>query len=523
MRARDRHTIETLGVSAELLMESAGRAVAEAVLRERAGRGGGVLVVCGGGNNGGDGLVAARHLAAVGVPVRVAWVGDPRRLSAESSANRERARRLGIRIEGAALRPQGASLIVDALFGTGLARPVEGAAAAAIRRMRAARPRARVVAVDLPSGVDADTGQPWGVAVAADVTVTLGLPKLGLALEPGRGLAGRIVVARIGIADEAPGAPPEAALWTAAAAAATLPVRPADGHKGRFGHVLVAAGSRGKTGAAALAAQGAARIGAGLVTIACPAGVNEILEVKCTEPMTAPLPDTPDGAFAAGALAPLLALARERDVTALGPGIGRDDETQKLVRDALGRLAHPLVLDADGLFPFEPAAGRRAGARASLAGLKARKAATILTPHPGEAARLLGTRADEVNRDRVTAARRLAETSGAVVLLKGAASVVAAPDGRVVVNPTGGPELGAGGTGDVLTGVVAGLVGQGLPAFEAAALAAWIHGRAGDRLGERCGAAGVLASEVADELPAVIAELAAVREVEADGLAVPFP
>jgi NAD(P)H-hydrate epimerase len=252
--------------------------------------------------------------------------------------------------------------------------------------------------------------------------------------------------------------------------------------------------------------------------------VNEILEVKCTEPMTAPLPDTAEGAFAAGALAPLLALARERDVVALGPGIGRDDETQKLVRDAVARLARPLVLDADGLFPFAPVVGaRRRGAGGSLDGLKGRRAATILTPHPGEAGRLLGLPADGVNRDRVTAARRLAEASGAVVLLKGAASVVAGPDGRVAVNPTGGPVLGAGGTGDVLTGVVAGLVGQGLPAFEAAVLAAWIHGRAGDRLTGRGAAAGVLASEVAGELPAVIAELAGGSESEADGLAVPFP
>src|SRR5690606_6554904 len=219
----------------------------------------------------------------------------------------------------------------------------------------------------------------------------------------------------------------------------------------------------------------------GLVTIACPAGVNEILEVKCTEPMTAPVPDAADGGFAATALEPLLRLARERDVVALGPGIGRSEETQKLVRELAARIARPLVVDADGLFPF---------AEHALDALKARRAATILTPHPGEAARLLGIPAADINRDRVGCARRLAERSGAAVALKGAATVVAAPDGRVAVNPTGGPVLGTGGTGDVLTGLVAALRAHRLAAgrsrgrgadvqagaFESTALAVWLHG-----------------------------------------------
>jgi NAD(P)H-hydrate epimerase len=525
MRALDRHTIETLGVRGELLMESAGRAVAEVVLAERAAAGGGeVLVACGAGNNGGDGLVVARHLALLGVPVRVALVADAKRLAPDAAANRERARRAGVRID-ATLRAAGAGVIVDALLGTGLTRPVTGPPAAAIRRINAARPRARVVAVDLPSGLDADTGQVLGAAVQADVTVTIALPKLGLALEPGRSLAGRIIVARIGIADRAPGVRPDAALWTAAAAAARLPARPRHGHKGTFGHVLVVAGSRGKTGAAALTAEAAARAGSGLVTIACPAGVNEILEVKCTEMMTAPVPDTAEGALATAALAPILALARERDVVALGPGLGREDETQKLVRDLVVRLARPLVVDADGLFPFAAESARRGkGAVAAPSAWKARKAATILTPHPGEAARLLGSSAEDVNRDRLAAARRLAEATGAVVLLKGAASVVAGPDGRAVVNPTGGPTLGTGGTGDVLTGLVAALLAQGVEPFEAAALGAWLQGRAGDRLAARRGAAGILAGEVAAELPAVREELRlAGAGGEPETLAVPFP
>jgi hydroxyethylthiazole kinase-like uncharacterized protein yjeF len=543
MRALDRHTIETLGVPGALLMESAGRAVASVVLAERAAAGGGaVVVVCGGGNNGGDGLVAARHLALLGVPVRVALVGDSRRLAPDAAANLARARAVGVAIETRGVRVAGAAVIVDALFGTGLTRTASGAPAAAIRRIAAARPAARVVAVDLPSGLDADTGQAHGPVVSADVTVAIALPKLGLALEPGRSLAGRIVVARIGIADRAPGVAADAELWTDAAAAARLPARPADGHKGRFGHVLVIAGARGTTGAAALAAEAAARAGAGLVTIACPAGVNEILEVKCTEMMTAPVPDGADGGFAATALGPLLALARARDVVALGPGIGRSEDVAKLVRELAMQVPGPLVIDADGLFPF---AASRARERASDAfdALKARKAATILTPHPGEAARLLGIPAAEINRDRVGACRRLAERSGAVVVLKGAATVVAAPEGRVAVNPTGGPALGTGGTGDVLTGLVAALIAQRIgsgpvrrggrdpvvAAFECAALGVWLHGRAGDRLAARRGSTGVLAGEVAAELPETIEGLrrrapdAAATTVRGDGLALPFP
>jgi NAD(P)H-hydrate epimerase len=292
-------------------------------------------------------------------------------------------------------------------------------------------------------------------------------------------------------------------------------VRPPDAHKGSFGHVLVVAGSLGKSGAAALAAQGGLRAGAGLVTVACPAGLHPILAVKCTEAMTAPVPDTGEHAFAAAGEEAILALARERDVVALGPGIGRAAETQALARGLAKRVEKPLVIDADGLFAF----GTDPGA------LKARRAPTIVTPHPGEAARLLGVAAGEVNRDRPAVARRLAERSGAVVLLKGAASVVTAADGRTRINPTGGPALGTGGTGDVLTGVVAALLAQGLDPFEAAALGAFVHGHAGDRIAGRGGAAGLLAGELAEELPPAMEDLrAAARSgARSDHLALPFP
>jgi NAD(P)H-hydrate epimerase len=353
--------------------------------------------------------------------------------------------------------------------------------------------------VDLPSGLDTDTGQPLGEAVQADLTVTLGLPKLGLALEPGRSLAGEIVVARIGIADAAPGVVPRAGLWTRAAAATHLPARPRAGHKGSFGHVLVIAGSQGKAGAAALSALGAARSGAGLVTIACPESTNDVLQAKLTEVMTAPVPELASHAFGSQAEKPVLELAAARDVAALGPGIGRAEETRAFVRHVTRALASPLVLDADGLVAFADA----------LAELRARSAPTVLTPHPGEAALLLGATPAEVNRDRPAAARRLAAESGAVVVLKGAATLVAEPDGTLLVNPSGGPALASGGTGDVLTGVIAGLLAQGLAARDAAALGVYVHGAAADLLAERRFAAGVLAGEVADALPDALRALAA--------------
>ena len=519
MRALDRYTIDTLGVPGELLMESAGRAVAEAALGLLR-PGGSVLVVCGRGNNGGDGLVAARHLHALGVPVRVALLGDAAALRGDAAANLRRAHAAGVAIEGERWRIPTAGVIVDAIFGTGLSRPVEGAAAGCIRRIAAARAGhldlLRVVAVDLPSGLCADTGQVLGAVAPADLTVTLAFPKPGLALEPGRTLAGRVRVAQIGSAQSAPGVALATELLTRAGAGALLPARPADGHKGSFGHALLVAGSEGKTGAAALAAHGAARSGAGLVTVACPAGLNDVLELLCTEAMTAPVPDTAQRAFATSAAEAVLALAATRDAVGLGAGIGRSAETLAFVVAVSKRLDRPLALDADALFAF-------AGEPERLA---SRGAPCVLTPHPGEAAALLGSDAAALNRDRLGAARRLAQMTGCVVLLKGAATVTAAPDGRAIVNPTGGPALASGGTGDVLLGIVTGYLAQGLEAFEAAALAAFVHGAAADRIAERVGPSGLLASELAAELPETAQRLRLAAGAAARtgaGLALDFP
>ncbi len=521
MRALDCHAIETLGVSADTLMENAGRAVAEELLCELP-SGAEVSIVCGRGNNGGDGLVAARHLHQLGIDVLVILLGEAANLSADAASNLDRACRVGVPLAAPEWQLPSRGIVVDAIFGTGLSRDVEGVEAEWIRRINVcrenARGRVRVVSVDLPSGLCADTGAVLGSCVEADVTVALGLPKIGLALQPGRRVAGRISIAKIGVGNPQARRLPRAELWTRAYAGSRLPARPAAGHKGSFGHALIVAGSEGKTGAAALAAEGAARAGVGLVTIACPAGLNDILEIKCTEAMTAPVADTPERALASSATESIIALAATRNALGLGPGIGRSEETQALVVSLAKRLEIPLVIDADGLYPFarEPD------------WLCERQAPTVLTPHPGEAAMLLGIEVSEVNRDRPAAARELAKRLDSVVALKGAATVTAAPDGRIAVNPTGGPALASGGTGDVLLGMLTGFVAQGLDAFDATALAVFIHGAAADRLAKRAGPSGHLAGEIALEVPAATADLHAdsIAAAHGDfraGFAVSFP
>lgn len=519
MRALDLHTIEKLSVPGEVLMESAGRALVDFVFQQARSRlarpDAEVLVVAGPGNNGGDGFVAARHLALLGVPVRVALLGVAASLRGEARSNCQRARAVGVRVESpdslSSELPR-AGVVIDALFGTGLKRVVEGAAAGFIGAINGlqAVPEVAVVAVDLPSGLDADTGQPLGHAVVADATLTIGSPKIGLALEPGRSLAGSIGVARIGIAESIPGeavgkGPEAARLWTRSEAGQRLPERPASGHKGNFGHVLLVAGAEGMSGAAALAATAALRSGAGLVTLACPAGLRDVIEAQCTEAMTVALPETGGRALAEAGLDAALVLAADRSVVAMGPGVGEDPETRALLQGLARGVEVPLVIDADGLNAF-------AG---SVALLRNRPAGTVLTPHPGEAARLLESDAQAVNRDRVGAARELARVSGAVILLKGPGTVVARPDGRAIINPTGGPNLATAGSGDVLTGLVAALLARDMEAGDAAALGAYVHGLAGDRIALRRGQAGMLAGELAEELPGAVQEL---REEGAKGV-----
>jgi len=513
MQALDRVSIDSLGVPGEVLMESAGRALVEPTLRllgAKAQAGGRVVALCGAGNNGGDGFVAVRHLIAEGIAAEVLLLGDPDRLPADAAANWRRLELAGLRCR--VFSPQDASIVwaeildsaavvIDALFGTGLSRAVEGGFARAIEALVDWRGTAgadhRILSVDIPSGLCADTGQVLGVAVEADETITISSPKIGLALEPGATHAGQITVARVGIQDPDPARLPRAELWNAMAAAARLPVRGHAGHKGSFGHVLVLAGSTGKTGAGALSARAAVRAGSGLVTLAYPIGLEAELAALPVEVMSAPVAATPSGSLSRGGEKAIEELVAARDVVALGPGIGQDAETAELIERLVERIDRPLVIDADGLNAL---VGR-------LECVRERQALTILTPHPGEAARLLDTTAAALNADRIGASRVLAESSGAVVVLKGARTVVADPSGRALVTPTGGPNLATGGTGDVLTGIIAALLASGVTPFDAAGLGAWWHGATADHLALRGRDFGLLASELADALPVVAAEI----------------
>ena len=520
MQSLDRYTIEHEGVSSEALMERAGRAVFECVLERLARRPENdrqVWVLCGPGNNGGDGFVVARLLAAEGVQVQVVEVGGRPGRQGAAAIHREQALRAGITVTPREFDGKIRGLVVDAVLGIGLKRPIEGFFSDWVLRVGKARTRgeAEVVSIDVPSGLDSDTGQVLGYAIQADLTVTISSPKIGLILEPGRSLAGQIRVAQIGIAEALPRDHPDVigpkeAVWTRDRFLSALPERTPVGHKGTFGHVLVVAGSEGKTGAAALTAKAALRAGSGLATVACPRGLNDLLEVLCMESMTLPVDQTPGRSLARSAGTQVVSAAGECDVVALGPGIGRDRETVDLVHDLLDQLSIRVVLDADGLNALE----------GDLGPVAKRSGETVITPHPGEAARLLNVSTRNVNADRVGAARLLAREACCFVVLKGAATVCADPSGAVIINPTGGPNLATGGSGDVLTGVVASLIGQGLDPWRSAAAGVWWHGWTGDYLAQRLGSRGTLAHEVADALPEALHQLRrdGEREPRTDGL-----
>jgi NAD(P)H-hydrate epimerase len=500
MRRIDARAIEGMGLPAHTLMENAGRAAAAAI-RGHYPDARRPLVLCGGGNNGGDGFVVARVLGDWDSRIRplVVALGEASRRSPESRQNLDLLSSLGTEVavgpdskEIAQLAAR-CDLVVDAVFGVGLSRAVEGPVAEVLGQL--AEVRAPIVSLDLPSGVSSETGETLGVDLRPDLVVTFGLPKLGLAVRP---LEASICVADIGLPWAAVAAEGvRQHVLTPAAAAARLPARPTTGHKGTFGHVLVIGGSEGKTGAACLAATGALRAGAGLVTAAAPRSLHPIYEAKLTEAMTLPVDDGPGGVFGEGSAQVLLKECAARDCAVIGPGVGGHEQTVRALERLLAGLRTPAVLDADALNAF---AGRPEVLRAP--------GARILTPHPGEMARLLERSTEGVQRDRVAAARELAARAGAVVLLKGARSVVASPEGDVLVNPTGGPGLASGGTGDVLSGVVGALVAQGAAPFEAAGLGAYLHGRAGDAVGQ----AGGIAGDVARALPGVWTALAQAAE-----------
>ncbi|HVB39081.1 MAG TPA: NAD(P)H-hydrate dehydratase [Vicinamibacterales bacterium] len=514
MRQADRRTIDEIGIPSLVLMENAGRQVVAAMeatysdlLESR------VAVLCGRGNNGGDGFVVARTLLQRGVDVLVFVVGSLAEVRGDARLNLEMLGRLGLTIVEIA-DPQtwelhfseiaACDLIVDALFGTGLSKPLEGMLETVVADVNASG--IPVVAIDLPSGVSADTADLIGDAIQAATTVTLGAPKPPLVLPPAEARAGSVVIADIGIPqDVLEGVDgPYLALLTREAMRALIEPRTPDSHKGDFGHVLVAAGSLGKTGAAFLAATGALRSGAGLVSIATPGPCLPILAAMAPEYMTIGLPATADGAVDETAVDRVLESAR--DVIAIGPGLGTAAETQAFVRTIVDRATMPLVVDADGLNAF-------AGDPDRLTGREGRD--VIITPHPGEMARLVGMSTDEVQASRVEIARNFAVAHHVYVVLKGHRTLVATPDERVFICTTGNPGMATGGTGDVLTGMVAAWLAQLLDAEAACKLAVYLHGLAGDLAEADLGEVSMTSADLADHLPDAILELTARRRVEA--------
>ncbi len=496
----DRRAIER-GVSGIQLMERAGRCGAR-VLRELVDGfpGRRIVVLCGKGNNGGDGFVIADLAASAGAYVSAFLLATEDQVKGDARHHLDRSRKNGLRIEeirdpndlGRIRRAlSGASAAVDALLGTGIRGGPRGLVAGAIDTLRdVACP---ILAVDIPSGLDADNGRADGTCAAAACTVTFGQPKIGQFRYPGRSLCGTLYCADIGLPQAAvDGENVNVQLIAAHGGAPLLPRRRPDAHKGECGRVVILAGSMGFTGAAALSAQGALRSGAGLVQVGVPESLNDILEVKLTEAMTHPLPEVrKPRCLALRARGEIQRLVSSADCVALGPGLGTHRETVQLVRRIVYDIQAPLVLDADAINALAGAADN----------LKMRSAPTVVTPHPGEFARLTGVGNEAIRSDPIGSAQTLARSADVIVILKGAPTVVAVPNGRTYVNPSGNAGMASGGSGDVLTGILAALIGQGVDPETAACLGVYMHGLAGDLCAEPTGETGLLAGDVAATLP----------------------
>ena len=506
MREMDRLTIQKYGVSSLMLMERAGEAIAQAVLKGFARHAKkGVLIVAGKGNNGGDGLVVARLLKKKSVPCEVVLLARKEELSADAAHNLRAYRKLNGKVSEIAAgtldllsqRLSKKGLIVDAILGTGMKSAVRGLFADAITLMNAAG--LPIAAVDIPSGLDSEKGTPLGVAVQAEMTVALGFPKLGEVIYPGLNFVGELVVADIGIKDEAVAqVAPKTELLDRESIRWLVPRREPDTHKGSYGHLLVVAGSRGKTGAAVLACRAAMRTGSGLVTLAAPRSLNNIFATSLVEVMTEPLCDND-----AEQMEPLSdedwrRLLERKDALLFGPGIGVNEATRSSLRWMLRNLEIPWVIDADGLNNLALEIDR----------LRHAKTPPVLTPHPGEMARLIGKNTAAVNADRVEIARSFALENRCHLVLKGARTVIATAAGKVFINPTGNPGMASGGMGDVLAGMLGAFLGQGLSPEDAMKLGVYLHGFVGDRVAAENGEIGLIASDIIRALPEGLLALA---------------
>ncbi len=493
MRELDRIAIEDVGIPSLVLMEVAGRAVADAVHRLHADDPGLVLAVAGRGNNGGDAVVAARHLAERGVPVEVVVLGDPDKLSDDLRYELEIAAALGLDatfLEGDVVESrlralaEHASIAIDGIFGTGLDRPVEGMYAAAIAAL--GLDDLTVVAVDIPSGIDANTGQVLGVAIEADLTVTFQHPKLGHVLYPGRAYAGEVRAVDIGLpSSRLADVEPWAEIVEDDEIDLAAPLRAPDTHKGTYGHLLVVAGVPDRPGAALLTGRAALRVGTGLVSIGSDARTIERIAGQLDELMGISLSGVAD----------LHAALEKRTALVIGPSLPPTEATKKLVRDVVEATRKPVLIDAGALV----ALGQ------DVEWLSNREGPTVLTPHPGEMGTLLGLDTPAIQSDRVLAATTLARKTAAHVVLKGASSLVASPDGQVGVIVAGNAGMATGGTGDVLSGIIGGLLAQGVDPQVAARGGAQLHARAGDAAAKAVGEPALLASDLIRAVGEVLA------------------
>ncbi|HVZ79513.1 MAG TPA: NAD(P)H-hydrate dehydratase [bacterium] len=506
MKRIDESAVKDRGLTIPLLMERAGEAVVR-TLRERYGdpKALTIGVLCGRGHNGGDGLVAARLLKQAKASVVAVLLGGPEDLAAATLGQYEKAKAAKVPIlpltqaeqmQAVQWALEECDLFLDALYGTGLSRPLEGLARDLVRHVKTlGRP---VVAVDIPSGLSADTGAPLGEVLPARQTVTFGLRKVGFHTPLAASFTGEVVLDDLGFPpDLLTSASLKNELTEPSMVRASLPQYDENTHKGTRGRVLVVAGATGLTGAATLCAYGAQRIGAGLVTVACPQSLIPILGAKLTEPMSAPVPEVEGGFLSVRASGRILYLAANVNSVVIGPGIGRHRETGLLVREILTKLTVPMVVDADALYLL--------GGQMDV--FKAARAPVVITPHPGEAAWLLKTHIGEVESNRVGIAKKIAESYNVVVVLKGRFTVIASPQGEVRINPTGNRGLATGGTGDVLAGIIGGLLAQRLSPFDAASTGAYLHGLAGEKASRRLGPDGLLAGDLLPVLPRLLRQL----------------
>lgn len=505
MREIDRYAIENLGIPSIILMENAGirtligmREIIPDILKKR------TLVIAGKGNNAGDGLVIARHIFNSGGNVKVALCFPPLDIKGDAKINLDIAQRIGVEIIEINNRLDilrellsWSEVVVDAILGTGMKGKVDEFLANVIEEVnRSGKP---VVAVDLPSGLDASTGKVYGPCIKADWTFTMCLPKIGLWVYPGAYYAGRIFIVDISVPswvwEEKLNIKRE--LITIPMVKSLLPHhRDPQSHKGDYGRVLVIAGSRGFTGAATLTSLSALRIGAGLVYLAVPESLNDILEVKLTEVITIPVSES-DGAFNIKSFLDLKEHIEKSDVVVLGPGIGTSPSTKLFVHKLLSEIDKPIVIDADGLNCIV----------GHLDLLKNYKGQAVITPHPGEMARLIQSTTSEVQERRLEVAERFSSDHNVIVVLKGARTVISSPDGRTYINPTGNPGMATGGTGDVLTGMIGGLVSQGLDPLDASCVAVFLHGLSGDIASSHKGELPLIASDLIDFIPEAIKEV----------------